>query len=64
MREIKPSVLSTIMNHIYDHAHLQDDDLLRTLRDLPSLIFDFANFKPVKNNLRGSNLDQAKDRIA
>jgi len=33
-------------------------------QDLPSLIFDFANFKPVKNNLRGSNLDQAKDRIA
>lgn len=33
-------------------------------QDLPSLIFDFANFKPVKNNLRGSNLDQAKDRIS
>jgi hypothetical protein len=32
--------------------------------DLPSLIFEFANFKPIKTNLRHSNIDDAKDKIA
>jgi hypothetical protein len=32
--------------------------------DLPTLIFEFANFKPVKTNLRHSALDDARDRIA
>jgi hypothetical protein len=57
MREIKPSVLSTIMNYLYEQDH-GEDDLYRSLRgteshnsDLPSLIFDFANFKPIKTNL-------------
>lgn len=32
MREIKPSVLSTIMNYLYDQEEGEDNDLYRSLR--------------------------------
>jgi hypothetical protein len=32
--------------------------------DLPSLIFEFANFKPIKTNLRHPSLEDARDKIA
>lgn len=37
MREIKPSVLSTIMNYIYDQQHGLERDLFRSLQGTPSL---------------------------
>ena len=32
MREIKPSVLSTIMNYLYDQEHGLENELYRSLR--------------------------------
>lgn len=64
MREIKPSVLSTIMNYLYEQDHGEENDLYRSLRDLPSLIFEFANFKPIKTNLRVARVEDAKSKIS
>lgn len=48
-----------------------ENDFFRSLKgkcfcylDLPSLIFEFANFKPIKTNLRHPNLDDARDKIS
>lgn len=38
MREIKPSVLSTIMNYIYDQQHGLERDLFRSLQGNQALI--------------------------
>jgi hypothetical protein len=60
------------MNHIYGkHEANLNHNLCRSLKgilhnypDLPSLIFEYANFKPVKNNLRCHRIDEAKTKIA
>lgn len=61
MREIKPSVLTIILNFIYDHQDettLNGKQFIKELKgncksysDLPKLIFEFAEFKPVKGNM-------------
>lgn len=37
MREIKPSVLSTIMNYLYEQEHGIENDLLRSLKGMTRL---------------------------
>lgn len=46
MREIKPSVLSTIMNYLYEQDHGEENDLYRSLRGIPYFIYrsPFTNF--------------------
>ena len=52
LREIKPSVLTVIINFIYDNQDGDSKDtLVQALRELPGLIFKFATFKPVKQNM-------------
>jgi hypothetical protein len=38
MREIKPSVLSTIMNYLYDQDSGLDNELYRSLKGTPATI--------------------------
>lgn len=52
MREIRPSVLTIIINFIYGQENIDSDEVLLSLRELPELIFKFAAFKPVKNNMQ------------
>ena len=60
MREIRPSVLTIIINFIYENENNQNDEMLKPLRELPELVFKFASFKPVKNNMREKMNDQTK----
>jgi hypothetical protein len=60
MRDIKPSVLSRILEFSME-ADRKDSDLASLsdsyrgtdilIQDLPSLLFEFSNFKPVKDNI-------------
>lgn len=60
MREIKPSVLSTIMNYIYELENNIETNIVDSLKgisfhkwiDLPYLIFEFSNYKPVKSKVK------------
>jgi hypothetical protein len=52
MREIRPSVLTIIINFIYGQENIDSHEVLLSLRELPELIFKFAAFKPVKNNMQ------------
>ena len=64
LREIKPSVLTVIINFIYDtQATNGEDPFLQSLRQLPELIFKFATFKPVKQNMNNSTDTEMVDKI-
>lgn len=70
MREIKPSVLSTIMNYIYEQESCIESDIVNSLKgmilvmvDLPYLIFEFSNYKPVKSKLKVEEDEQIKNKI-
>ena len=64
MREIRPSVLTIIINFIYGRENDQADDMLVSLRELPELIFKFAAFKPVKNNMQLGVDEELKKKIS
>lgn len=60
LRQIKPSVLTNVLQYIYDHekAGQPTSGVIDELKgkkliylDLPSLIFQLASFKPVKRNM-------------
>lgn len=50
IREIKPSVLSAIINFVYANEHNQNE-LTESLKQVPELIFRFSVRKPVRANL-------------
>jgi hypothetical protein len=62
IREIKPSVLSTIISFIYANEHIQDENLT-ALKEIPELIFKFAACKPVRRNIEGDLDDAAREKI-
>ena len=66
MREIKPSVLTFIINHIYSHEgkNNQNKNLIDSLKELPELIFKFSNFKPVKQNMDKKIDENMRERIS
>lgn len=63
MREIKPSVLTIIINFIYENSNAHDDEVLKSLKELPELIFKFSSFKPVKTNMNDRINTELKDKI-
>jgi hypothetical protein len=71
MREIKPSVLSTIMNYIYEQESSIESNIVNSLKgtqysyliDLPYLIFEFSNYKPVKSRLKIEDDEDIKAKI-
>lgn len=65
LREIKPSVLTVIINFIYDTESADgQDSLVQALRQLPELIFKFATFKPVKQNMNNITDTEMVDKIS
>jgi hypothetical protein len=73
MREIKPSVLTIILKFIYDNQEENENNkgmLIEELKgkfesntDLPKLIFEFAEFKPVKGNMHAAMKDANQKKI-
>lgn len=58
------------MSYIYDQEHTMENDLFLSLQgnlkydlDLPSLIFEYANFKPIKNNLKNNLWEDSRFKI-
>ena len=59
IREIKPSVLATIINFVYANENI-NDELALVFRGIPELIFKFSNFKPIRRNMTSIVEEDAK----